>query len=183
MRDGVTLSIIGWAHTQNDPWCHPGCNKVNPGYFPLAATALKPQQIHIFLHIAARVWGVPVIVTDIRTVGLCVKTAIILKWKFLCIPDCTYIESMLINFIQMSLRNISLMQAILYQFKRDVAAWKRLKSLQLIWRLSTRRWILLVPNLQITGLMVKLCWRYQSWPLRQRNELQWLDKDEKVLGD
>ena len=32
-------------------------NKMNPGYFPLAATALKPQQIPMFLHISARVWG------------------------------------------------------------------------------------------------------------------------------
>ena len=32
-------------------------NKMNPGYFPLAATALKPQQIAMFLHISARVWG------------------------------------------------------------------------------------------------------------------------------
>ena len=66
---------------------------MNPGYFPLAATALKPQQIHIFLQIAASGgvgvggwvgWvgggvGGAVISTDIRTVGLCVKTAIILQ--------------------------------------------------------------------------------------------------------
>ena len=32
-------------------------NKMNPGYFPLAAIALKPQQIPMFLHISARVWG------------------------------------------------------------------------------------------------------------------------------
>ena len=32
-------------------------NYVNPGYFSLAATALKPQQIPMFLHISARVWG------------------------------------------------------------------------------------------------------------------------------
>ena len=32
-------------------------NKMNPGYFPLAATALKSQQIPMFLHISARVWG------------------------------------------------------------------------------------------------------------------------------
>ena len=28
-------------------------NKMNPGYFPLAATHLKPQQIPMFLHISA----------------------------------------------------------------------------------------------------------------------------------
>ena len=42
------------------PFVSPGetyfCNKVNPGYFPLAATARKPQQLSMFLHISARVW-------------------------------------------------------------------------------------------------------------------------------
>ena len=32
-------------------------NDINPGYFPQAATALKPQQIPMFLHFFARVWG------------------------------------------------------------------------------------------------------------------------------
>ena len=32
-------------------------NKMYPRHFPLAATALKPQQIPMFLHISARVWG------------------------------------------------------------------------------------------------------------------------------
>ena len=32
-------------------------NYVNPGYFSLAATALKTQQIAMFLHISTRVWG------------------------------------------------------------------------------------------------------------------------------
>ena len=32
-------------------------NNMNPRYFSLAAIALKPQQIPVFLHIAARVWG------------------------------------------------------------------------------------------------------------------------------
>ena len=36
---------------------HPYGNYINPGYFTLAAIALKPQQIPIFLHISARVWG------------------------------------------------------------------------------------------------------------------------------
>ena len=31
--------------------------KMNPGYFPQAATALKLQWISIILHISARVWG------------------------------------------------------------------------------------------------------------------------------
>ena len=31
------------------------CNKMKPGYFSLAATVLKPQQIPMLLHISARV--------------------------------------------------------------------------------------------------------------------------------
>ena len=64
--------------------------------------------------------------TNFRTEGFCVKTAIILQWKCLCVPDCTYIESILINLTQMNLLNIFAMQAIIYQFERDMAAWKRL---------------------------------------------------------
>ena len=30
---------------------------MGPGYFTLAPTALKPQQIPMVLHISARVWG------------------------------------------------------------------------------------------------------------------------------
>ena len=36
---------------------HTSAQHNNPGYFSLAATALKPQQIPMFLHISARVWG------------------------------------------------------------------------------------------------------------------------------
>ena len=32
-------------------------NKMNPGYFSLAATVLKTQQIPMFLHTSARIWG------------------------------------------------------------------------------------------------------------------------------
>ena len=88
-----------------------------PLIFSLAATALKLQQIPMFLHISARFGGhrwYPQISEP------CVKTAITFQWKCLCVPDCKYIESMFINFIQMSLYNISPMQAILYQFKRDM---------------------------------------------------------------
>ena len=34
-----------------------GINKVNPGYFSQVATGRKPQQLSMFLHISARVWG------------------------------------------------------------------------------------------------------------------------------
>ena len=32
-------------------------NYMNPGYFTLAVTDLKPQQMPMFLHISAKVWG------------------------------------------------------------------------------------------------------------------------------
>ena len=70
--------------------------------------------------------GASVSSTHIRTEGFYVKTAIIHQLKCLCVPDCAYMESMFINFICMSLYDISLMWNILYQIKRDVAVWKRL---------------------------------------------------------
>ena len=106
---------------------HP--NKINPRYFSLAATARKPQQISMFLHISARVWGrrwSHTVITHIRTEGFYVKTAIIHQLKRLCVEDCAYTESMFINFIHISLYDISLMRNILYQIKRDAAVWKRL---------------------------------------------------------
>ena len=82
-------------------------NKMNPGYFSLTATPLKPQQMPIFLHIP---WdfGALLISTSIRTIGIRVKTGIILYWNYLCVSDCTCIENMAINFIQMGLHNILL---------------------------------------------------------------------------
>ena len=70
--------------------------------------------------------GASVISTHIRTEGLYVKTIITYQLKRLCIPDFAYMENMLINFIHVSLYDISLTQNILYQIKRDVAVWKRL---------------------------------------------------------
>ena len=47
-----------WGLEFNWYACFSFCgNYVNPGYFSLAATAPKPQQIPMFLHISARVWG------------------------------------------------------------------------------------------------------------------------------
>ena len=70
--------------------------------------------------------GASVISTYIRTEGFYVKTAIIHQLTGLCVPDCAYTESMFIYFIHISLYDISLMQNILYQIKRDMAVWKRL---------------------------------------------------------
>ena len=100
-------------------------NKMNPGYFSLTAIHLKPQQMPIFLHIP---WdlGALVISANIRTIGIRVQTGIILYWNYLCVTDCTCIENMAINFIQMGLYNTSPGQAILYQFKRYEDARKRL---------------------------------------------------------
>ena len=55
-----------------------------------------------------------------------IETLVFLHWKYLCVPACIYRERMLINFTKMSLCNTFAMQAILYQFKRDVAVRKRL---------------------------------------------------------
>ena len=41
-------------HVTSQNWV---INKVNPGYFSLAATARKLQQLSMFLHISARGWG------------------------------------------------------------------------------------------------------------------------------
>ena len=111
----------------------PQCvNKMNPWYFSLAATALKLQQISMFLHISARAWGHWWYPQTSEQWDLVLKPQTIFQWKCLC----TYLESMLINFIQTSLYNISPIQAILCQFKRDVAAWMRLgcsKCMQRTW--------------------------------------------------
>ena len=41
----------------SDPWNGDlYLNNMNPGWFSLAAIALKPQQIPMFLHISTRVW-------------------------------------------------------------------------------------------------------------------------------
>ena len=100
---------------------------MNPGYFPLAATAPKPQQIPMFLNISAKVWGRrwSPHTSEQKGSGY-VKTAIIHQLKRLCVPDCAYTESMFINFIHTSLYDIPLMQNILYQIKRDMAVWNRL---------------------------------------------------------
>ena len=105
---------------------------MNPGYFTLAAIDLKPQQMPMFLHISARVWGhrwSP----HIRTKGLHVKTIIIYQLKRLFVPDGAYTENMFINSIHVSLYDISLTQNILYQIKRDVAVWKNLYQLSFVY--------------------------------------------------
>ena len=98
-------------------------------YHAIRWTALKPQHLPTFLHISARVWRHRWSL-HIRTEGFYVKTTIIHQLKCLCIQDCAYMESMFINFIHISLYDISFMQNILYQIKRDVAVWKRLRCPQ-----------------------------------------------------
>ena len=125
------LCLIHWSQVSSREWrcswsntdrqCSNN-NKVNPGYFSPAATARK---LSMFLHISARVWRRRWS-THIRTEGFYVKTAIIHQWTRLCVPGCVYTESMFINFIHVGLYDISLMQNILYQIKRDVAIWKSL---------------------------------------------------------
>ena len=98
---------------------------MNAGEFSLAATSLKPQQIPMSLHISARVWGHRRY-THIKIVGFYVKTAITHQIKRLCVPDCTYMESTLINYIHIRLCSISPMQTILYKLKWVAAVEKRL---------------------------------------------------------
>ena len=97
-----------------------------PRFFHLAATALRQQQISMFPHISTGVWGTLVISTNIRAVRLWVKTAMILQWRCLRVPDCTHIKSMFINFIKISLCYISPMQVIklneTWLHKRDLDA-------------------------------------------------------------
>ena len=86
--------------------------------------------------------------THIRIVGFYVKTAIIHQSKRLCVPDCTYMESMFINFIYTSLYNISVMQIILYSLKRDAAVWKRLECPQRTQRTWWKWWQHYTPGLE-----------------------------------
>ena len=107
----------------------PGDRKLNPRYCSLAATALKLQQIPMFLHISARVWGHWWYPQTSEQWDFCVKTTIILQWKCLCVPDCTDIESMHINFIQMSLYIIYFPQRLFHINLKEtynMAAWKEL---------------------------------------------------------
>ena len=71
--------------------------------------------------------------THIITEGFYVKAAIIHQLKCMCVPDCAYMKTMFINFIYISLYDITLMQNILYQSKREVAVWKRLRCPQRTW--------------------------------------------------
>ena len=68
--------------------------------------------------------------THIKTEVFYFQTAIIHQLKRLCVPECAYTESMILNFIHVSLYDISLMQNISYQIKRDMTVWKRLGSPQ-----------------------------------------------------
>ena len=89
-------------------------NDMNPGFFSVAATALKfATNIHVSTYFCLSL-GASVISTYIRTEGFYVKTAIIHQLKCLCIPDCAYTESIFTNFIHISLYDISVMQNILY---------------------------------------------------------------------
>ena len=106
-------------------------NKMNPGYFSLEVIALKPQQILMFLHISTTVcgcWWFPHTWEEKGSEN-CNNSSI----ESLCSPDCTYMESMFINFIHINLYDIYLMQNILYHIKREVAPWKRLIPRHMQW--------------------------------------------------
>ena len=54
---------------------------MNPGYFPPAATALKLQQIPMFVHISARVWGIGYLHTH-QNRRFLAATKQLYKWYF-----------------------------------------------------------------------------------------------------
>ena len=62
-------------------------------------------------------FGASFISANIRTIGLYLITTITHQWTCMCIPDCTYKESMFINLMKISLYTKSPMLSILYQFK------------------------------------------------------------------
>ena len=69
---------------------------MNPGYFPLAATALKPQQMLMPIHIFPRVWGPDDILKHQNSRTL-FKTVIILQRKYMYIPNCAHITCLQIS--------------------------------------------------------------------------------------
>ena len=92
-----------------------------------------------------------------------------LKW--LCVPDCAYTENMFINSTHISLYDISLRQNILYQIKRDMAAWKRLGSPQRNQR--TWRQIVATPytglaKFSYSFLFLPVCWENAFSFFRQK---------------
>ena len=93
---------------QNDPY---------PGYFSLQVTALKPQQIPMFLNLSARVWGRRWSPHTSEQKGSVLKSQSFINQNA-CASQNAHTwkaESMLINFIHISLHDIFLMQSILYQ--------------------------------------------------------------------
>ena len=99
--------------------------KMNPGYFLPCGhspeTATNPHVSKYFCKSSRAA----VTYIHIRIIRFYVKTAKIHQLKCLCVPDCTYLESMFINFIHIIQYSISSMQTILYKLKRDAAVWKR----------------------------------------------------------
>ena len=50
--------LLSTVASLKEAWgCNWLSNYMNPGYFTLAVSGLKPQQMPMFLHISARVWG------------------------------------------------------------------------------------------------------------------------------
>ena len=72
--------------------------KWNLDIFPSGHSPQTATNAHVSTYFHQSL-GASVIITHIRLVGFYVKTEIIHQLKRLCVPDCTYMESMLINFI------------------------------------------------------------------------------------
>ena len=136
------MSIIRWNLLRNDTtvWffksstdCGLWTMDYEPRrFFPSSRSPEATTNTHVSTYFGWSL-GASVIYTQVGIVGFFVKTAMIHQLKRLCVPDCTYTESMFINFISRSLYSISPMQTILYELKRDMAVWKRLGCPQRTW--------------------------------------------------
>ena len=106
-----SVSIIGeiqiWICFSN-PHCFP-----NPRYIFPGGRSMKTSQISMILYIAARVCGQHWHrYINMETVRFYVQTAINLQRRCLGIPDCKYMENMLIYFIWLNVQTKYLIQTI-----------------------------------------------------------------------
>ena len=94
----------------------------------------ETSQIPMFLYISARGWGHHWYTQTNEQWEIMFKTTIDLQWKCLGTPDLKHTESTFVNFIWINAYDKYSMQTILYQFKRNMSLWKRLKCPQCMQR-------------------------------------------------
>ena len=127
VRSGVSFVSSNFL----DPWKFKRIKQLHDPriFYPSGHWPETVTNAHVSAHFPQSL-GASVISTHIRTEGLYVKTTITYQLKWLCVPDCAYTENIFINSIHVSLYDISLMQNISYQIKRDMAVWKILRCPQ-----------------------------------------------------